>query len=226
MSLNNKLIQFIQCYQRKKTSNGKCRHYPCCSDYGLACYRKFGFLKATILTGCRILRCNPLSKKVYDPVPLSKKEKVEKENRMHKVMEIKDILLKHHQKYPKMHLQDDLVLIIENSLPRNGSFVLPENTTFETEDIGFDRFRLYINDAQTTQLYDINQINDFELFLDKIEIWQNLIFKKMIHYSSSKKKISDEISSYLIGKKKICHSEIYIKNYPINYYVVTKKDIQ
>lgn len=28
-----------------------------------------------LLTGYRILRCNPLSHKVFDPVPLSKKEK-------------------------------------------------------------------------------------------------------------------------------------------------------
>lgn len=39
----------------------RCRFEPTCSEYGLECYRRFGFLKATAKTLWRLLRCNPLN---------------------------------------------------------------------------------------------------------------------------------------------------------------------
>ena len=44
------------------------------------CYEKFGFIKASLLTTKRLLKCNPLFKPGYDPVPLTKEEKKELEN--------------------------------------------------------------------------------------------------------------------------------------------------
>lgn len=78
MGLNNYVIKLIKKYQSSKDQtigSGRCKHYPSCSNYGIECYEKFNFVKASFLTIIRILRCNPLTKKTYDPVPLTKKEK-------------------------------------------------------------------------------------------------------------------------------------------------------
>ncbi len=72
--INKLAIKLIKAYQKEDRPH-RCRHIPSCSNYGLECYQKFNFIKASFLTGYRILRCNPLSHKIYDPVPLSKKEK-------------------------------------------------------------------------------------------------------------------------------------------------------
>lgn len=78
MGLNKYAIKMIKKYQDTKDStigSGRCKHYPSCSNYGIECYEKFNFIKATFLTFFRILRCNPFTKKTYDPVPLTKSEK-------------------------------------------------------------------------------------------------------------------------------------------------------
>ncbi|MCR4421729.1 MAG: membrane protein insertion efficiency factor YidD [Exilispira sp.] len=46
-----------------------CRHIPTCSTYALAAYKKYPFFEATFLSVRRILRCNPLFKGGYDPLP-------------------------------------------------------------------------------------------------------------------------------------------------------------
>lgn len=74
--LNKLAIKMIHWYQKGDDRPHRCRHIPTCSEYGLECYEKFNFIKASFLTGYRIIRCNPLNRKVYDPVPLSKKEKL------------------------------------------------------------------------------------------------------------------------------------------------------
>lgn len=78
MFLNRWAIKLIKIYQSNKNKPKRCKHYPTCSNYGLECYQKFNFIKASFLTGYRILRCNPLSIKAYDPVPLTKNEKKQK----------------------------------------------------------------------------------------------------------------------------------------------------
>ena len=75
MFLNRLAIKLIKFYQKNKSNYKRCRHIPTCSNYGLECYEKFNFIKASFLTGYRILRCNPLSKNIYDPVPLTKEQK-------------------------------------------------------------------------------------------------------------------------------------------------------
>ena len=46
-----------------------CRFYPTCSEYAITALERFGVLKGIILFIFRFLRCNPLFKGGYDPVP-------------------------------------------------------------------------------------------------------------------------------------------------------------
>lgn len=46
-----------------------CRFVPTCSEYGIAAFQKYGFLKGFRLTAKRILRCRPGGPHGYDPVP-------------------------------------------------------------------------------------------------------------------------------------------------------------
>lgn len=65
------LIGFIKCYRKyiSPMKRTKCPYIPTCSEYGLEAVIKYGALKGSLLTGWRILRCNPFSKGGYDPVP-------------------------------------------------------------------------------------------------------------------------------------------------------------
>ncbi|CDB23595.1 putative membrane protein insertion efficiency factor [Clostridium sp. CAG:557] len=69
-------IRIIKFYQRNISINKppRCRFYPTCSEYGLQAIEQHGLIKGLLLTGCRILRCNPLFKGGYDPVPERKKK--------------------------------------------------------------------------------------------------------------------------------------------------------
>ena len=46
-----------------------CRFTPTCSQYALEALETYGALKGSWLALKRILRCNPLCKGGYDPVP-------------------------------------------------------------------------------------------------------------------------------------------------------------
>ena len=49
-----------------------CKYYPTCSSYALEAIEVHGALKGGLLAAYRLLRCNPLSKGGYDPVPEKK----------------------------------------------------------------------------------------------------------------------------------------------------------
>ena len=117
MSLNKWAINKIKFYQKNKLQSGRCRHYPSCSTYGIECYEKFNFVKASFLTLSRIVRCNPLSRKVYDPVPKTKEEKKLAKIALNKELYFKDMLLNEHIKYPNMELVDDIVFCFVTSFP-------------------------------------------------------------------------------------------------------------
>jgi uncharacterized protein len=39
----------------------RCKFYPSCSQYALDAFREQGFLRGLVLSGWRLLRCNPWS---------------------------------------------------------------------------------------------------------------------------------------------------------------------
>ena len=63
-------IALIRVYQRclSPLLPPGCRFEPSCSHYSVEALREQGLLKGSILTGWRILRCNPLNGGGYDPV--------------------------------------------------------------------------------------------------------------------------------------------------------------
>ena len=64
------LIGMIKLYQKIPGNfHNSCRHIPTCSNYGIEAINEYGSIKGSYLTIKRILRCNPLGTKGYDPVP-------------------------------------------------------------------------------------------------------------------------------------------------------------
>jgi uncharacterized protein len=77
----NKLpIRMIEWYQKRISPNTphRCRYTPTCSQYAKEAYMRFHFFKASFLAAKRILKCNPLFKPKYDPVPEKKARKDQK----------------------------------------------------------------------------------------------------------------------------------------------------
>ena len=62
------LIRFYRSYISPRHAPC-CRFVPTCSQYALEAIEKYGALKGGLLAAGRILRCNPLFKGGYDPVP-------------------------------------------------------------------------------------------------------------------------------------------------------------
>ena len=48
-----------------------CRYVPSCSEYAAEAVARHGVFQGTLLAGWRLLRCNPLTRGGYDPVPKS-----------------------------------------------------------------------------------------------------------------------------------------------------------
>ncbi len=65
------LIGLVRFYQRHISSRTSpcCRFTPTCSAYAIEALQKHGAFFGLGLTLWRILRCNPLCKGGYDPVP-------------------------------------------------------------------------------------------------------------------------------------------------------------
>jgi putative membrane protein insertion efficiency factor len=76
-----KILIFLVRFYQKAISPTKapcCRFYPTCSAYALEALETHGAFKGSFLSICRLLRCNPLCKGGYDPVPLKVNRKDKK----------------------------------------------------------------------------------------------------------------------------------------------------
>ncbi|MBR5586740.1 MAG: membrane protein insertion efficiency factor YidD [Clostridia bacterium] len=68
----NKIVLFLLGFYQNHLSPIKppcCRFIPTCSEYAVQAFRKYGFFKASWLSLRRLLRCHPLCKGGYDPLP-------------------------------------------------------------------------------------------------------------------------------------------------------------
>ena len=65
------MLASIRFYRRNISPHTQpsCRFMPTCSQYALEALEKYGAIKGGWLALKRILRCNPLCKGGYDPVP-------------------------------------------------------------------------------------------------------------------------------------------------------------
>ena len=65
------LISMIMFYRKNISPHTKpcCRFVPTCSQYAIEAIEIHGAVKGIFLSIFRILRCNPLFKGGYDPVP-------------------------------------------------------------------------------------------------------------------------------------------------------------
>jgi hypothetical protein len=64
------IIFLINIYQKfSKLTPSNCRFYPTCSQYTKEAILKYGVIRGGYLGLKRILRCHPLNKGGYDPVP-------------------------------------------------------------------------------------------------------------------------------------------------------------
>jgi putative membrane protein insertion efficiency factor len=60
----------ISAYQRviSPATPRHCKYEPTCSRYAAQAVREFGILRGLLLTGWRVVRCNPFSHGGFDPV--------------------------------------------------------------------------------------------------------------------------------------------------------------
>lgn len=65
------LIKGVKGYQKHISPlfPPSCRYYPTCSTYMIQAIEKHGAVKGTVMGTARILRCQPLAKGGFDPVP-------------------------------------------------------------------------------------------------------------------------------------------------------------
>lgn len=248
MSLNEWAIKCIEKYQKNKEiiGSGRCKHYPSCSNYAIGCYKKFNFIKASFLTVSRIARCNPLTRKVYDPVPLSGKEKKELKKIRQGILTFLPILSKNKNNYPLMEIQDYITLIYESTF---GPYYLKDkiksskdakiylekniiNENFKMENLSNDYQRIYINyEFATNEMADSffksisnSYIDDMkiQIFNEKLYLFKKMVKKKEIplDYDTVFKYIEDYLTS---GINYLGHSTKYLMNYPHNY-IVTKRE--
>lgn len=68
-------ISIIYFYQKMPlSSHSMCRYVPTCSDYAKESINIYGVFYGSLLALKRIIRCNPLGGKGYDPVPMRKEK--------------------------------------------------------------------------------------------------------------------------------------------------------
>lgn len=206
---NEKTIKLIKLYQKHKRISGRCHFIPSCSNYAIGCYEKFNWLHASFLTGFRILRCTPFTKRRVDPVPLSKEEKRKLKvlNSLKETFDacFIDTVINHSFKYPKMESIDYIILTLEYlfGYSHNSS-----STSYNIEFIGKNFIRSNYNQPFQTEI-------DYKLLNDYLKILEKLSENNFIKYNNC------SINDY----KSLSHSKTYVENYPTNYHVTSTKNL-
>ena len=82
-----------------------CKYHPSCSRYALESYQLNGFIRGTLLTGWRVLRCNPWSSGGIDDPPRSNSSmlKVSKRGFVVPVPSSEFFVAQHHQTEDVIH---------------------------------------------------------------------------------------------------------------------------
>ena len=66
------VLKILKGYQRRISPSYQpcCRFTPTCSQYAVEAVEEWGVIRGLILAIWRVLRCNPLFRSGYDPVPV------------------------------------------------------------------------------------------------------------------------------------------------------------
>jgi putative membrane protein insertion efficiency factor len=72
------LEQILKAYKRLVSPllPPACRYVPTCSEYAAEAVARHGVVRGTMLACWRLLRCNPLARGGFDPVPKKKLESI------------------------------------------------------------------------------------------------------------------------------------------------------
>jgi putative membrane protein insertion efficiency factor len=205
---NKRTIKLIKLYQKNKRISGRCHFIPSCSNYAIGCYEKFNWFYASILTGLRILKCTPFTKRKVDPVPLTKKEK----NDLKTLNLLKekyddcfiDIVINQTFKYPLMESSDYVILTLEYLFGYSNNTY---SSNYNIEFIGKNFVRCNYPSIKITNI-------DNELLNSYLSILNQLSQNNFINYSD-----------YSLDIKNITHSKTYTDNYDDTYNVVNIKEL-